>query len=102
MADDFDIYKAIALSYNDAHTGSPQVGIEDVREELHKLLESYGRFKFIQDTPQDMNQTYRCSFCGKSPSQVAGFVGAPGGVYICNQCVDICQSIFQRSQRNRP
>lgn len=102
MPGDFDMYEAIATSFNDAHPGGQSVTTEDVREELHKLLESYGRFKFIQDVPQDTSQTYRCSFCGKGPSQVSGFIGGPGGVYICNECVDACQFIFNRNQRKRP
>lgn len=36
---------------------------------------------------------YRCSFCGKSQEQVHRLIAGPGGVYICNDCIDLCQEI---------
>jgi ATP-dependent Clp protease ATP-binding subunit ClpX len=35
----------------------------------------------------------RCSFCGKSQSQVKRMVAGPG-VYICNECIELCQEII--------
>lgn len=35
-----------------------------------------------------------CSFCGKSQDQVKKIVAGPG-VYICNECVDLCQEIME-------
>ncbi|WP_106190336.1 ATP-dependent Clp protease ATP-binding subunit ClpX [Alkalibacterium olivapovliticus] len=35
-----------------------------------------------------------CSFCGKSQEQVKKIVAGPG-VYICNECVDLCQEIME-------
>lgn len=34
-----------------------------------------------------------CSFCGKSQDQVKQIVAGPG-VYICNECVELCQQII--------
>ena len=34
-----------------------------------------------------------CSFCGKSQDEVKKIVAGPG-VYICNECVDLCQQII--------
>ena len=34
-----------------------------------------------------------CSFCNKSQSEVAKLVAGPG-VYICNECVDLCNPII--------
>jgi len=34
-----------------------------------------------------------CSFCLKPPSEVAKMVAGPG-VFICNECVDLCQEII--------
>lgn len=34
-----------------------------------------------------------CSFCGKSQDQVQRIVAGPG-VYICNECVDLCKQII--------
>ena len=35
----------------------------------------------------------RCSFCGKSQSQVQRMIAGPG-VCICNECVELCQSVL--------
>ncbi|MEL6647964.1 MAG: ClpX C4-type zinc finger protein [Pseudomonadota bacterium] len=32
-----------------------------------------------------------CSFCGKSDREVAKLAAGPGGLYICNECVEACQ-----------
>lgn len=34
-----------------------------------------------------------CSFCGKSQDQVKRIVAGPG-VYICNECIDLCKQII--------
>ena len=36
----------------------------------------------------------RCSFCGKAEDQVKKLIEGPG-VYICNECVDLCFEIFE-------
>ena len=41
----------------------------------------------------DNNGTIHCSFCGKSQDEVAKIVAGPG-VYICNECVDLCKRII--------
>jgi hypothetical protein len=35
----------------------------------------------------------RCSFCGKDKDAVAKLVAGPG-VYICDECVDLCNQII--------
>lgn len=42
------------------------------------------------DTPKSV----RCSFCGKSQESVKKIVAGPG-VYICDECVDLCTSIIE-------
>lgn len=39
------------------------------------------------------NETVRCSFCGKSQEEVRKIVAGPG-VYICNECIDLCKEII--------
>ena len=34
-----------------------------------------------------------CSFCGKSEAEVVKLIAGPG-VFICDQCVDLCQEII--------
>ena len=36
-----------------------------------------------------------CSFCGKSHSEVKKLIAGPG-VYICNECVDVCSNILTK------
>ncbi len=41
---------------------------------------------------------YRCSFCGKPQSQVKQLIRGPSNVYICDQCVLVCQRIVEEKQ----
>jgi ATP-dependent Clp protease ATP-binding subunit ClpX len=41
---------------------------------------------------------YRCSFCGKSQDQVHRLIAGPGGVYICDECIDLCKEIIAEEQ----
>ncbi|WP_367296464.1 ATP-dependent Clp protease ATP-binding subunit ClpX [Levilactobacillus yonginensis] len=41
----------------------------------------------------DTNGTVTCSFCGKTQDQVQKIVAGPG-VYICNECIDLCKEII--------
>jgi ATP-dependent Clp protease ATP-binding subunit ClpX len=36
----------------------------------------------------------KCSFCGKSQKQVTKLIAGPG-VYICNECIDLCNEIIE-------
>jgi ATP-dependent Clp protease ATP-binding subunit ClpX len=38
---------------------------------------------------------YHCSFCGKNQDQVKRLIAGPGAVYICDECVVLCQEIIQ-------
>ncbi|PEJ56609.1 MULTISPECIES: ATP-dependent protease ATP-binding subunit ClpX [unclassified Bacillus (in: firmicutes)] len=46
-------------------------------------------FKFNEEKGQ-----LKCSFCGKSQSQVRKLVAGPG-VYICDECIELCTEIVQ-------
>ena len=35
----------------------------------------------------------KCSFCGKSQEQVRKLIAGPG-VYICDECIDLCNEIL--------
>ena len=37
----------------------------------------------------------RCSFCGKTQAQVKKIIAGPNGVYICDECVDVCSEIIE-------
>ncbi len=41
----------------------------------------------------------RCTFCEKMRHHVDSLIAGPPGVYICNECIEICNSILQEEQR---
>ncbi len=51
-----------------------------------------------------MTQFYRpeeilsCSFCGKSQNDVRKLIAGPG-VYVCNECIDICNEIINDDEQ---
>lgn len=40
------------------------------------------------------SRTLKCSFCGKSQEQVKKLIAGPG-VYICDECVELCNEIIE-------
>lgn len=46
--------------------------------------------------PRDNGTSYsaRCSFCGKSESMVYKLIEGPGGVFICDECVGLCNDLI--------
>ena len=42
----------------------------------------------------------RCSFCGKTESQVMKLLKGPNGVYICDACVELCSEIIQEENNH--
>ena len=44
----------------------------------------------------------RCSFCNKTQDQVKKMIAGPSGVYICDECVDICADIIEEEYEDDP
>ena len=44
----------------------------------------------------------RCSFCNKTQDQVRKLIAGPAGVYICDECIDICAEIMEEEYDNEP
>jgi ATP-dependent Clp protease ATP-binding subunit ClpX len=42
---------------------------------------------------------YHCSFCGKNQDQVKRLIAGPGAVYICDECVELCQEIISEESQ---
>ena len=42
----------------------------------------------------DTGEILKCSFCGKSQKQVKKLIAGPG-VYICDECIDLCNEIIE-------
>ena len=48
----------------------------------------------MESVPESPQPLY-CSFCGKTEEQVAGLIAGPS-VFICNECVELCNDIIER------
>jgi len=52
-------------------------------------------FRFGDDRGQ-----LKCSFCGKNQEQVRKLIAGPG-VYICDECIELCNEIIEEELSNR-
>jgi ATP-dependent Clp protease ATP-binding subunit ClpX len=46
----------------------------------------------------DEKKQLKCSFCGKNQDQVNRLIAGPG-VYICDECIDLCSDILLMNLR---
>jgi ATP-dependent Clp protease ATP-binding subunit ClpX len=46
---------------------------------------------------KDINGALRCSFCGKGQKEVKKLIAGPG-VYICDECIDLCNDIIDEEK----
>ena len=44
---------------------------------------------------KNTEEKIKCSFCGKTQDQVRKLIAGPNGVYICDDCIDICAEIIE-------
>jgi len=45
-------------------------------------------------TQQKISPLVRCNFCNRSQSQVKKLIAGPGGVFICDNCIEVAHSII--------
>ncbi|KAA0218424.1 ATP-dependent Clp protease ATP-binding subunit ClpX [bacterium] len=50
------------------------------------------------DSTQSQKPLERCSFCAKSRRQVDSLIQGPPGIYICNECIALCNAILQQEK----
>ena len=55
----------------------------------------------MSSTTKGTKVPYRCSFCGKSQEQVRKLI-AGQGVYICDECINLCQEIIEEEMLEAP
>lgn len=48
---------------------------------------------------ENKNNEVHCSFCGKPNSEVKKLIAGPDGVYICDQCVEICEKVIREKDK---
>ena len=49
----------------------------------------------------DRGEIERCTFCEKVRGQVESLIAGPPGIYICNECIEICNSILHEEDRRQ-
>lgn len=49
------------------------------------------------EVAQTAKRSFRCSFCGKSQTEVKKLIAGPG-VFICDECVELCLPIIAEEQ----
>src|SRR5437762_10822554 len=52
-------------------------------------------------TGSSRNRNAYCSFCRRSHRDVGPLVEGPGDVYICGECIELCQSIIDQEKKRR-
>lgn len=62
---------------------------------LGQILES-GKQPATKQNTVDRPQADCCSFCDKPRDQVQRLTEGPGGVRICNECVDVCREVIEQ------
>ena len=46
-----------------------------------------------------MDKDLRCSFCGKSQTEVKRLIASPSGdSFICDECIDVCKEIIKEEK----
>ena len=48
----------------------------------------------------DDRQNVCCSFCGKPQKQVRKMISGPSGVYICDECIELCAELVDEMDRD--
>lgn len=48
----------------------------------------------------DERFSVKCSFCGKTQDQVKRLIAGPNDIYICNECVSLCETIINEEMEN--
>lgn len=43
----------------------------------------------------EVPETKRCSFCNRNEGDIQRLIAGPEGVFICNECVDLCRDILE-------
>jgi hypothetical protein len=57
-------------------------------------VEARARRKAERALGKPLPKTLHCSFCGKSQHKVEKLIAGPRGVFICNECVGLCDQIL--------
>ena len=102
------------LSYAET-AGELGIEVGTVRTRLHKArgtlrrhLRAVGEEEAMASTASTASteeagtggerQEYACSFCGKRPAEIRRLIAGPKGVFICDECVALCNTIIAEEE----
>ncbi|WP_363322488.1 ATP-dependent protease ATP-binding subunit ClpX [uncultured Gilliamella sp.] len=49
---------------------------------------------------ENSEKLHYCTFCGKSQHEVKKLIAGPSSIYICNECIGLCNDILKEETRN--
>lgn len=87
----------------DGHRARLERQIAELRRALGQLRALTDRYE-RQEQEEAMAQqapVHSCSFCGKKNPEVERMIAGPNGVIICNECIDVCNTIVA-DERAKP
>ncbi len=70
-----------------------EVGDEIVIRIVEQKEETDAYVKSAEDLEKEKESGIFCSFCGKGDREIQSMVAGKEGVFICNECVDLCVDI---------
>lgn len=62
-----------------------------------KALDRWYREVGKERVMAQQDTSYRCSFCGKDRAAVERLIAGPNGVFICNECVALCNKLIDEN-----
>ena len=45
------------------------------------------------------NEHLHCSFCGKPEELTKRLIAGPSGIYICDECIEVCRDVLKEDQK---
>jgi ATP-dependent Clp protease ATP-binding subunit ClpX len=65
------------------------------------LIKCYLKEKIMDDINQQTDKTPRCNFCNRSQPLVKKLISGPGGIYICDICIELAHTIVFAEKKQK-
>lgn len=65
------------------------------------LIKYFQKEKIMDDINQQTDKTARCNFCNRSQPLVKKLIAGPGGIYICDVCIELAHSIIFAEKKEK-
>ena len=60
-----------------------------------EMLSDQGKDRGVAICPTEQIDRVTCSFCGETQDQVKKLIAGSNNVFICDECIQLCQEIVQ-------